>query len=458
MKRYLYIIILCLLPILFVGCRDEEVDVTIIKETIVSPDKSSALVKIYVENMKGKNTQATISSYGVYLSKVNKTPNEKDQKYIIKDSDSNFSYTYGRCSLTISGLDPSTTYYICPFVRNSLGSITGNVVSFTTDGTANVKTKEASDITANSAKLHGSITKTEANVTIQKIGFFVSTNSSPSNSNYIYKATFQKDIEGDFYTAFSDLENNTKYYYRAYIVVDDDIKYGEILNFRTHNLHDAISLSIEEATDITSSSAKVSGTITIGDDAKGKISECGFICSTDSKPTHSSTWWKSLRWTNSVSTWSGEKNISGTFEELESNTTFYYRLYYKVGDQYYYGNSIKKFKTLEAVQTNSYYTVFQIISIFSQLPSGARTDDTYIVRGYVTQWNNGYPEYSNGDFWINDSMDGNPNTLRCYRITGVNNSDKRQLVPGEYVEVRDCYIYNYNGQAELQGGSYTIIN
>lgn len=464
MKRIYFI--LCSLVVIFTACQDEFQDATYISNTEISAHSSTADVLIYVSDQDGGRSRATVEEFGVFLS-TTANPTDKDERHSLVIKDENWDVyrqvynEYGAYVFTIDGLSANTTYYALPFISNRWGIVTGKVVSFTTNGTAKVTTKAATQIATTTVQLNATVELVGENVNLEKRGFVMSTSNNPT----IEAANTQNWAEvgktGDYGVKYTGLQSSTRYYFRGYVVVDGETLYGNVLNFTTLTPDDAITLSLNNVTDITNNSAKVSGSITIGKDAVGQISECGFICTTDNNPTFNSSWYSGGYFNSSnnsdFSTWSGQKNLSGTFKSLSQNTLYYYRMYYKIGTQYYYDTTIKSFRTTGSSQ--SYYTVSQIMSVYNSLglASGATSTDTYTVRAYVTQWKSGYPDYQNADFWIDDSANGSTTMLMCFRLTGVNESDKRTLVVGDYVEVQNCHLMNYNGKAELKDGTFTVI-
>ena len=109
-------------------------------------------------------------------------------------------------------------------------------------------------------------------------------------------------------------------------------------------------------------------------------------------------------------------------------------------------------------QAASYYTVGEIMEVYSNLnlSSGEQSTSTYTIRGYVTRWYNGYPNFQNADFFIDDSENGSTSKLRCFRLTAQLATDKRALAVGEYVEGTG-YLKNYNGQAEVVSGTFRVL-
>lgn len=453
MKR-IYLI-LCSLAVLCTACRDENIDITYISETTISAQSSTAEVCIYVKEQNGYNSSATIEEYGVYLS-TNPNPTEKNEKRSKKQTGSNYNNYY---LLTIDGLSANTTYYALPFISNRYGKVTGKVVPFTTNGTAKVTTKAASEVTTTTAQLNATVEIVGTNVNLEKRGFVLSTSNNPTTSTSGVTNWSETGKTGNYGLSLTGLKSSTQYYFRGYVVVDGETLYGNVLNFTTLTPDEAITFSPNDATEITENSAYISGSITIGQDAVGSFTECGFMVALESNPTYNSSGRIAVRWNSNsnVETWSGTKNLHFTLTDLTANTTYYYRMYYRKEGQDYYDNTVKSFRTTGSSQ--SYYTVSQIMSVYNSLglASGATSADTYTVRAYVTQWKSGYPDYQNADFWIDDSANGSTTMLMCFRLTGVYESDRRTLVVGDYIEAQNCHLMNYNGKAELKDGTFTVI-
>ena len=111
-------------------------------------------------------------------------------------------------------------------------------------------------------------------------------------------------------------------------------------------------------------------------------------------------------------------------------------------------------------QNANYLTVAELMQEYNNLnlASGTTASGTYTVRGYVTFWKNGYPQYQNASFYIDDTETGSTTLLQCFRLTGATTADQRTLVVGDYVEVQNAQLTNYYGSAELKNGSFTIIS
>ncbi len=128
---------------------------------------------------------------------------------------------------------------------------------------------------------------------------------------------------------------------------------------------------------------------------------------------------------------------------------------------YSYDNQRNATCVITVTAPKEFYTVAEIIDVFNGLglAYNGYSDKAYKVRGYVTKWKSGYPDYQNADFFIDDTEDGSQSLLECYRVTADNDDDKRTLNVGDYVEVY-AYLKNYN-RAEMvvynSIGTYHVI-
>ena len=105
------------------------------------------------------------------------------------------------------------------------------------------------------------------------------------------------------------------------------------------------------------------------------------------------------------------------------------------------------------------YTVIEIMDVYTSLnlSSGSKSTNIYTVRGYVTKWKSGYPNYQNADFFIDDSEEGSTSRFECFRLKASDNADKRALSVGEYVEATG-YLQNYNGKPEMVDGTFHTMD
>ena len=136
-------------------------------------------------------------------------------------------------TVNAADLEDNTIYYAYAVVENSIGEkATGNTVSFTTlpyyPHCPEVETLDATDITANSAKLWGQITNIGDGYTEKGI---IIGNSQDLNTGQEYPVTEPCDENGYFYY---NLTGSGVFYYRAYIKLTGcETHYGERKSFET---------------------------------------------------------------------------------------------------------------------------------------------------------------------------------------------------------------------------------
>ncbi len=182
----------------------------------------------------------------------------------------------------------------------------------TENGSAAVETLEAENITVSSADLKGKTTGNTSGMMAR--GVCYNTLGSPTVNDDMVSVI---KGAGEFSLTAYELEQNTKYYIRAFAMYPSGVIYGEEKSFTT--LAVALpSVTIEEPTDITSISATFSGEVVA---AGGfPIIEAGFCWSTEPDPD--------------IET--GEKYsvdnpqvgpISFDNQQLTNNTTYYVRAF-----------------------------------------------------------------------------------------------------------------------------------
>ena len=144
----------------------------------------------------------------------------------------------GSYSVTISGLKAKTTYYYRAYAIVDGEYKYGEVRSFTTD--LAITTGEATEVTYSAATLGGTVNSGGQSVTC---GIIYGTSSKLSSTSGTLLSTTSSS---EFSVRVMGLSSNTIYYYCAYVVVDGEYKYGEVLSFttKTITIGDAIDLGL----------------------------------------------------------------------------------------------------------------------------------------------------------------------------------------------------------------------
>ena len=209
----------------------------------------------------------------------------------------------------------------------------------------NIPMPEVSNITAESVVIRGSIVDEAHKLTSR--GFSVNTSSSPAQGKHFECET------NIIYGELTGLNPNTAYYVWLYAEISDEIKYGNPVSFTTDkSVLEKIELSTPKVQDITTNSAVVTGTI-YGNENK-KLSEIGICYGVKDNPTISDKCSKS-----------SSDNINITLNELETNTTYYIRLYVKYKDEVKYGK-VASFDTAKEPEVNEDDNYVKIGTIYCE--------------------------------------------------------------------------------------------
>jgi uncharacterized protein (TIGR02145 family) len=132
----------------------------------------------------------------------------------------------------MTGLTPSTTYYMRAYAINSAGTAYGNELNFTTIApiTASLTTKNISAITTNAATIEVTF-QDDGGSTISSRGVCWNTTGNPTASDS--KTSDGVGNEG-FMSNLSGLNPNTLYYIKAYAVNSVGTSYGNEMIVRTY--------------------------------------------------------------------------------------------------------------------------------------------------------------------------------------------------------------------------------
>jgi len=249
----------------------------------------------------------------------------------------------GSFSRNISGLIPSTDYYVKAFATNTEGTAYGEQVRFTTEkDLPRVETSQVTTYTASTANLGGNIVST-GNPPYFERGVIYDTSQNPEIDNP-NKTPISGTGTGSFNTTVSGLVPNTPYFVRAYAINADGVSYGKQEPFRTLDGKPAVTTN--PVSNLTSTSVTFNGSIT--DAGTPAYTKRGFFYGTTKEPTTNET---------QVS-----GNETGDFytniTELTVNTTYYVRAYVTNTAGTSYGKDVE-FKTgLQLALTTNDVTVY----------------------------------------------------------------------------------------------------
>jgi len=143
--------------------------------------------------------------------------------------------TGGSFSSKLTGLLPSTKYYIRSYIQNSYNIIFGIQNEFTTldNLLPEVSTAEITNITENSAQCGGNVTN-DGNGMVSARGICWNTTGNPSLTNYLNKTQDGIGI-GGYISQITGLIKATTYYLAAYATNEKGTTYGNELSFMTQS-------------------------------------------------------------------------------------------------------------------------------------------------------------------------------------------------------------------------------
>lgn len=239
-------------------------------------------------------------------------------------------------SLHVTDLADGTTYYYKAFAVNSKGESCGEIRNFMTN-TANaptVETNYATNVSFESAVLNGAIIEM-GTYEVTQCGFYFG-DSENSMSKRIVNTHNSK-----FSLSVSELNDGTKYYYKAFAINKKGEKCGDIMSFTTVAGYTA-AIETKDATDVTIDCATLNAVIT--DEGSHKVSERGFYFGTSENSM------------NRMVVNTSNLSISLTLSNLSSSTTYYFKAFAvnKKGESI---GDVKMFTTLApkepTIQTNN---------------------------------------------------------------------------------------------------------
>lgn len=186
----------------------------------------------------------------------------------------------GSFTVQMTGLNPSTRYYVKAYAKNSEGTSVGNEVYFDTPdiSTPTVTTQSITEITRTTA-MGGGIVTSDGGAFVTERGICWSTSPNPTISN---SHATNGTGEGSFSVLMTGLTPNTLYYVKAYAINSQGVGYGEEKTFRTVNISIPL-VTTTPVTNITQTTAVSGGNVT--DNGGGEVTERGVCWSLSENPT-----------------------------------------------------------------------------------------------------------------------------------------------------------------------------
>ena len=221
----------------------------------------------------------------------------------------------GTFTSSITGLSPSTTYYVRAYATNTTGTGYGNELSFTTTSTGSqpsLTTTAASGITQTTASSGGNVTA-DGGSTVTARGICYATTQNPTTSNTVVNSGTGIGV---FTSSLSGLTPSTTYYIRAFATNANGTNYGTQVSFTTLSSITTPTLTTNTVTSITTTSALSGGNIS--SDGGATVTARGICYATTQNPTTSNT---------TISSGTGTGSFSVSITGLTSGVTYYVRAY-----------------------------------------------------------------------------------------------------------------------------------
>jgi uncharacterized protein (TIGR02145 family) len=228
----------------------------------------------------------------------------------------------GAFTSSITGLSIGITYYVRAYATNSVGTVYGNQVSFSTTLPV-VNTSNISAITSNSATCGGEVISIGGATVIAR-GVCWSTTSNPTISN---SKTSDGTGDGAFSSSITGLKEGTTYFVRAFATNSVGTAYGTNVSFRSTSAEPKVSSTA--ISNITESSTTSGGNVTY--DGGESVIARGVCWSTSTNPTINDS---------KTTDGTGSGLFSSSITGLTIGATYYVRAYATNSMGTGYGNQL----------------------------------------------------------------------------------------------------------------------
>ncbi len=264
----------------------------------------------------------------------------------------------GDFEVTLSGLNPNSTYYVRAYAINLIGTVYGNEVTFTTASLPTLSTTAASLITQISARCGGDITNGGSSA-VQLRGICFDTNSNPTTANTVVTGG---SGSGSFTSSLSGLIPGTTYYVKAFATNGAGTAYGNEISFTTNPVV-LPTLTTNTVTSVTKISAVSGGNVT--NNGGAVLISKGICYSTTPNPTINQ---------NMVEKGTATGSFSADLTGLTPGTIYFVRAFATNSAGTSYGNELS-FTTSPVVLATLLTTVASAVLTTSATSGGIITND-----------------------------------------------------------------------------------
>lgn len=362
MKKSIYLKTLWALALMImaIGCKDEA-SVPIESPTVsTSPVTAITSTSAASGGNASNDGNAQITSRGIVWS----TTSSPTVSLTTKTDDGSGT---GSFTSSMSGLTPSTDYFVRAYAINEAGTSYGSEVKFQTAAPpaslATITTTAITNIASTTATGGGNVTA-DGNGTITARGLVWSTTTNPTIT--LTTKTSDGTGTGAFTSALTGLVASTTYFVRAYATNSAGTAYGNEVSFQTAAPGIVLpTITTTAITNITSSTASSGGNVTA--EGSAAVTSRGIVWDIATAPTVSLT--------TKTSDGTGSGVFASSITGLTVSTTYFVRAYAISSAGTAYGNEIS-FQTMAPGIVLPTLTTTAITSITSSAASsGGNVND-----------------------------------------------------------------------------------
>ena len=290
---------------------------------------------------------------------------------------------------SLTGLLPTTTYYIRAYAINSVGTKYGNQLTFLTStpvAIPSITTYEMTDITTTGATSGGNVTS-DGGSSVTSRGVCWNTIGSPTTSN---NKTVNGTGTGSFTSSLTSLASGTHYHVRAYATNSVGTSYGNEVTGTTSSIPTLPSVTTTAASLITQTGATSGGEVT--NSGNTTVTARGVCYSTSPNPTTAN---------NHTSNGNGIGVFTSSLTGLTNGTLYYIKAYAINSVGTAYGNEL----TFTSTANIPTLTTKEITSI--TINSASSGGDVISSGGTITSVGVCYSDYYNPPSKTNSSFTSN---------------------------------------------------